>query len=63
MPAIGCPVDQALHATEQRPLRQPPLCQFLVQNPENDYQFVVNPAYNRDRGPVSIGAIRLHSEF
>jgi high affinity Mn2+ porin len=28
-----------------------------------DYQFVVNPAYNRDRGPVSIGAIRLHSEF
>jgi high affinity Mn2+ porin len=28
-----------------------------------DYQFVTNPAYNRDRGPVSIGAIRLHSEF
>ena len=28
-----------------------------------DYQFVVNPAYNRDRGPVSIGSIRLHSEF
>ena len=28
-----------------------------------DHQFVVNPAYNRDRGPVSIGAIRLHSEF
>jgi high affinity Mn2+ porin len=28
-----------------------------------DYQFVINPAYNRDRGPVSIGAIRLHSEF
>ena len=28
-----------------------------------DYQFVANPAYNRDRGPVSIGAIRLHSEF
>ena len=28
-----------------------------------DYQFVVNPAYNRDRGPVSIAAIRLHSEF
>ncbi len=28
-----------------------------------DYQFVVNPAYNRDRGPVSIGGIRLHSEF
>lgn len=28
-----------------------------------DYQFVVNPGYNRDRGPVSIGAIRLHTEF
>ncbi|MBV8746389.1 MAG: carbohydrate porin [Xanthobacteraceae bacterium] len=28
-----------------------------------DYQFVVNPGYNRDRGPVSIGAIRLHAEF
>ncbi len=28
-----------------------------------DYQFVINPAYNRNRGPVSIGAIRLHSEF
>ena len=28
-----------------------------------DYQFVVNPAYNRDRGPVSVGGIRVHSEF
>jgi high affinity Mn2+ porin len=28
-----------------------------------DYQFVANPAYNRDRGPVSIFAVRLHSEF
>jgi high affinity Mn2+ porin len=28
-----------------------------------DYQFVVNPAYNRNRGPVSIFALRLHSEF
>ncbi len=25
-----------------------------------DYQLVVNPAYNRDRGPVSIFGIRLH---
>ena len=25
-----------------------------------DYQFVANPAYNRDRGPVSIFAVRLH---
>ena len=28
-----------------------------------DYQFVVNPAYNRDRGPVSIFAGRLHAQF
>lgn len=28
-----------------------------------DYQFVLNPAYNRDRGPVSILGFRLHSEF
>jgi high affinity Mn2+ porin len=28
-----------------------------------DYQFVVNPAYNRDRGPVSLFGLRLHAEF
>jgi high affinity Mn2+ porin len=28
-----------------------------------DYQFVVNPGYNGDRGPVSILGVRLHSEF
>jgi high affinity Mn2+ porin len=28
-----------------------------------DYQFVNNPAYNRDRGPVSIFGIRTHIEF
>lgn len=28
-----------------------------------DYQFVVNPAFNRDRGPVSIFAARLHWEL
>ena len=28
-----------------------------------DYQFVTNPAYNADRGPVSIFATRLHAEF
>lgn len=28
-----------------------------------DYQYVVNPAYNRDRGPVSIFGLRLHAEF
>jgi len=28
-----------------------------------DYQLFVNPAYNRDRGPVSIGAIRVHTQF
>ena len=28
-----------------------------------NYQYVVNPAYNRDRGPVSIFALRVHAEF
>lgn len=28
-----------------------------------DYQFVSNPGYNRDRGPVSIFGVRLHGEF
>ncbi len=28
-----------------------------------DYQFIANPAYNADRGPVSIFAGRLHGEF
>ena len=28
-----------------------------------DYQFIVNPAYNRDRGPVSVIGMRLHAQF
>ncbi len=28
-----------------------------------DYQFVRNPGYNRDRGPVSILGARLHAQF
>jgi high affinity Mn2+ porin len=28
-----------------------------------DYQFVDHPAYNRDRGPVNIFALRLHAQF
>ena len=28
-----------------------------------DYQYIRNPAYNADRGPVSIGAVRLHGTF
>jgi high affinity Mn2+ porin len=28
-----------------------------------DYQFITNPAYNADRGPVSILSGRLHGEF
>jgi high affinity Mn2+ porin len=27
-----------------------------------DYQHIVNPAYNRDRGPVSVGTLRVHWE-
>ena len=28
-----------------------------------DYQFIVNPAYNRDRGPVSVIGARVRAEF
>ena len=28
-----------------------------------DYQFIANPAYNPDRGPVSVLGVRLHAEF
>ena len=28
-----------------------------------DYQYVVNPAYNRDRGPINILGVRVHKEF
>jgi high affinity Mn2+ porin len=28
-----------------------------------DYQFIMNPGYNRDRGPVSVIATRLHTQF
>jgi high affinity Mn2+ porin len=28
-----------------------------------DYQFINNPAYNRDRGPVSVFGTRLHFQF
>ena len=28
-----------------------------------DYRLVVNPAYNRDRGPVSVLGARLHAQF
>ncbi len=28
-----------------------------------DYQLIVNPAYNRDRGPVNVLGARLHVEF
>jgi high affinity Mn2+ porin len=28
-----------------------------------DYQFVANPGYNRDRGPVHVLALRLHGAF
>jgi high affinity Mn2+ porin len=28
-----------------------------------DYQFIVNPAYNSDRGPASVIAARMHAQF
>jgi high affinity Mn2+ porin len=28
-----------------------------------DYQLVINPAYNEDRGPINVFSARLHFEF
>jgi high affinity Mn2+ porin len=28
-----------------------------------DYQLIVNPSYNRDRGPVSVLGVRLHTQY
>lgn len=28
-----------------------------------DYQLIVNPAYNRDRGPVSVFGFRMHTQY
>ncbi|PRC93170.1 Carbohydrate-selective porin, OprB family [Solimicrobium silvestre] len=28
-----------------------------------DYQYIANPAYNQDRGPVSVYSLRLHANF
>lgn len=28
-----------------------------------DYQFILNPAYNKDRGPVNVFSLRAHVEF
>jgi high affinity Mn2+ porin len=28
-----------------------------------DYQLVVNPGYNRDRGPASVFGVRLHTQY
>jgi high affinity Mn2+ porin len=28
-----------------------------------DFQGVQNPGYNKDRGPVVVGALRVHAEF
>jgi high affinity Mn2+ porin len=28
-----------------------------------DYQFIANPAYNADRGPVSVFGLRMHGDL
>lgn len=37
------------------------IAQFLYISP--DYQFIVNPGYNKDRGPVHVLGLRIHLEF
>jgi high affinity Mn2+ porin len=39
------------------------LAMFSFAHLSVDYQFVNDPAYNRQRGPVSAFAVRLHAEF
>ena len=36
---------------------------FSVAHVAFDYQFINHPAYNRDRGPVSIFGLQLHVRF
>ncbi len=43
-------------------------CYYLIIVTEHafitpNYQFVINPAYNMDRGPVHVFSMRLHFEF
>jgi high affinity Mn2+ porin len=39
------------------------LAAFTYAHVTADYQFIANPAYNTDRGPVSVLGIRLHAQF
>jgi high affinity Mn2+ porin len=39
------------------------LAVFAVAHLSLDYQWINHPAYNRDRGPVSVVAVRLHAQF
>jgi high affinity Mn2+ porin len=39
------------------------LAAFTCAHITADYQFIANPAYNTDRGPVSVLGIRLHAQF
>jgi high affinity Mn2+ porin len=39
------------------------LAAFKYAHVTADYQFINNPAYNADRGPVSVLGIRLHAQF
>ncbi len=36
---------------------------FKIAHLSFDYQWIANPAYNRDRGPVSVFAVRLHAQY
>jgi high affinity Mn2+ porin len=39
------------------------LAVFKLAHVSVDYQWINHPAYNRDRGPVSVVAFRLHAQF
>ena len=39
------------------------LALFKIARLSFDYQFIANPGYNRDRGPVSVLSARVHAQF
>ena len=55
-PAAASGPEQILETYYSVPVVKPLLFTF-------DYQFVANPAYNRDRGPVTVLGARLHAQY
>ena len=57
---VPCRAVEEIESLKKGPLL---LSIKLVDNASPDYQHIENPAYNRDRGPVSVYGMRLHAEL